>query len=244
MMGDRGITYVCSSCGATFPTRTALADHAAADHGRHSSAIVPKHDLVEPSVSAVPLESAAREPRQPDADLARQSEPDATAVAAGETPTAAPTLQPRRRIPTSALRTLRWVVVAAICIAATGLGIAFPHQIAHQISLAVTRQPTPFTELYFGNPNGLPKSLSLSRPNLFGFTVVNHEGHDTVYSYVVTLASSHGDSTIAQGRIDLRNSKGATRIVDVRPTERSTQYLITVRLLMRTETIWFRGVSP
>src|SRR5665647_1720242 len=148
MMSDRGITYVCSSCGATFPTRTALADHIAAGHGRHSPAIDPKHDLVEPSGSAVPSEAPAMEPRQPDADLALQSETEATAVAPGEMPTATPTPQPHRPIPTSAHRTLLCVAVAVICIAAAaGLGIAFPHQIAHQIALAVTRQPEPFTEL-------------------------------------------------------------------------------------------------
>jgi len=242
-MGDRGITYVCSSCGATFPTRTALADHVAADHGRHPSAIATEHDLVESSVSAVPSETPAREPRQPDADLAQQSEPDATAAAAGEKPTAAPTIQAHRRIPTSALRTLRWVAVAAICIAAAGLGIAFPHQIAHQITLAVTRQPTPYTELFFSDPQSLPSSLSLSAPNLFGFTVVNHEEHDTVYSYVVTLVSSHGGSTIAHGRIDLRNNMSATRLVNVRPTQRATEYVTTVNLQGRSETIRFRAVS-
>lgn len=244
MMGDRGITYVCSSCGATFPTRTALADHVAADHGRHPSAIAPKHDLVEPSVSAATSATPAREPRQPDADLARQSEPAATVVAAGEKPTAPPTLQPFRRVPTSAHRTLLWVAVAVICIAAAAaLGIAFPHQIAHQIALSVTRQPTPYTELYFSDPQSLPASLSLSAPNLFGFTGVNHEGRDTVYSYVVTLASSYGSSTIAQGRIDLKNNMSATRPVNVRPTHSATEYVTTVSLLGRSETIRFRGVS-
>ena len=184
------------------------------------------------------------EPRQPDADLALQSETEATAVAPGEMPTATPTPQPHRPIPTSAHRTLLWVAVVVICIAAAAaLGIAFPHQIAHQIALSVTRQPTPYTELYFSDPQSLPASLSLSAPNLFGFTVVNHEGHDTVYSYVVTLASSYGSSTIAQGRIDLRNNMEATRLVNVRPTRRATEYWITVNLLGRIETIRFRGVS-
>ena len=135
------------------------------------------------------------------------------------------------------------MALAAVCAVAAGLGIAFPHQIAHQIALAVIRQPTPYTELYFSDPQSLPASLSRSAPNVFGFTVVNHEGHDTVYSYAVTMASSHGTSTIAQGRIDLTNNKGATRLVDVRPTRRSTEYLITVNLLGRTEMIRFRGVS-
>lgn len=184
------------------------------------------------------------EPRQPDADLARQSEPAATVVAAGEKPTAPPALQPLRRDPISAHRTLLWVAVVVICSAtAAALGIAFPHQIAHQIALSVTRQPTPYTELYFSDPQSLPSSLSLSAPNLFGFTVVNHEGHDTVYSYVVTLASSYGGATIAQGRLDLRNNMSATRLVNVRPTHGATEYVTTVNLQGRSETIRFRGAT-
>jgi hypothetical protein len=244
MMGDRGITWACSSCGASFSTREALTAHVAANHGRHPSTSAARHDLVEPSVPAVPSEASAREPRQPDADLARQSEPAAAAVAAGEKPTAPPALQPLRRVPTSAHRTLVWVATAVICVAAAAaLGIAFPHQIAHQIALSVTRQPTPYTELYFSDPQSLPSSLSLSAPNLFGFTVVNHEGHDTVYSYVVTLASSYGSSIIAQGRIDLKNNMSATRPVNVRPTHSATEYVTTVSLQGRFETIHFRGVS-
>jgi hypothetical protein len=243
MMGDRGITWACSSCGASFSTPAALTAHITANHGDHPSTNAPSHDLVEPSVPAVPPETSASEPRQPDADLARQSEPHATAVAAGETPTAAPTLQPLRRVPTSAHRTLLWVAFAATCLAAAISGIAFPHQIAHQIALSVTRQPTPYTELYFSNPKSLPASLSLSTPNLFSFTVANHEGHDTVYSYIVTLASSYGGSTIAQGRIDLRNNTSATRVINVHPTRRATEYVITVSLRGRSETIRFRGTS-
>lgn len=199
------------------------------------------HDLVKPSVSAIASEPSSTEPWRPDKGSARQSVQ--SAAAPGAKPTAAPTPRPHRGSPNLALRTLGWAAVAAICIAAMSLGIAFHHQIAHQIALAITRQPTPFTQLYFSDPNALPKSLSLSHPNRFGFKVVNHEGRDTAYSYVVTLASSTGSSTIAQGRIDLRSNEGATRLVDVRPTRRATEYLITVNLVGRTEMIRFRGVS-
>jgi hypothetical protein len=151
---------------------------------------------------------------------------------------------PRGGTPTSPRRAPRWVALAAVfAVVAAGLGIAFPHQIAHQIALAVTRQPTPFTELYFSDPNGLPKSLSLARPNVFRFTVVNHEGHDTIYSYVVTLSSSHGGSTIAQGRIQLKNNTSATRLINVHASRSETEYVTTVNLVGRTQVIRFRGVS-
>ena len=109
--------------------------------------------------------------------------------------------------------------------------------------MAVTRQPTHYTELYFSNPQALPTSLSLSAPNLFRFTLVNHEGHDTAYSYTVTLASVYGVSTIAQGRIDLKNGVTGTRLVNVHPTRRATEYLVTVSLAGRSEMIHFKRTS-
>jgi hypothetical protein len=125
------------------------------------------------------------------------------------------------------------------CIAAACLGVVFHHQIA----IAVAGQRTPLTQLFFSGPKSLPESLSLSRPNRFGFTVVNQEGHDTGYSYVVTLANSSGTSTIAHGHIDLGNTKAATRLVNVRPTRHAAEYLITVELVGRAEAIQFEAVS-
>jgi hypothetical protein len=153
---------------------------------------------------------------------------------------AAVTTQLHRR---AALHASRWVALAAACTVAIALGIAFPHQIAHQIALSTTREPTPFTELYFSDPNSLPRLLSISRPNIFGFTVVNHEGRSATYSYVVTLASSHGASSIAHGRVDVKDNEHDTIVISMGSIRRATQYSITVSLLGRSEAIWFRAVS-
>ena len=230
-MADRDVQWACSSCGGRFSTREDLTAHIAVEHGDHASDDIPAHDLANPSAAAI-------EP-----ELPAQAEPDVITTASAEEPTAAPSLQPHYRGTAPALRALRWVALVAICAGAVGLGIAFHHQIAHQVALAVTTKPAPFTELYFSDPKGLPKSLSLSRPTAFDFTVVNHEGRDSVYWYVVTLASSYGSATIAQGRIDLGKGKGATTRVGVRPSRGATEYLITVNLVGRTESVWFRAVS-
>lgn len=140
-------------------------------------------------------------------------------------------------------RLLRWAAAVVICIAVAGLVIAFPHQIAHQIAISMTRQPEPYTELYFSNPQALPTTLSLSRPNLCIFTISNHEGHDTIYSYVVTLSSSHGAKTIARDRIDVGDNKKVTTAVNVVPPRRATKYVVTVTLPGRPETIHFSGIS-
>ena len=140
-------------------------------------------------------------------------------------------------------RLLIWVAAIAICIAAAGLARAFPHQIAHQIAISFTRQPESYSELYFSDPRALPASLSLSRPNLCRFTIFNHEGHDAIYSYVVTLTSSHGSKTIARDRIDVGDKAKTTTVVNVVPPRRATKYVVTVTLRGRPETIHFSGIS-
>ena len=150
--------------------------------------------------------------------------------------------KPRSRA-ASPRRLLGWIAVVVICIAAAGLVRAFPHQIAHQIAISVTRQPASYTALYFSNPQALPASLSLSRPNLCKFTIFNHEGHDAIYPYVVTLTSSHGAKTIAQDHIDVGDNKKATMVINIVPPRRATKYVVTVTLQGRPETIHFVGVS-
>lgn len=135
-----------------------------------------------------------------------------------------------------------WVAAAAVCIAVGGLVIVLPDQIGLARTSAPLPSPEPFTELHFSESKAPPRLLSLSGPSVFGFTVVNHEGHDGAYSYVVTLADPHGSSTIAQGSVELRNDTAATRLVSVPPpARRGSEYLVTVSLQGRSEKIWFRA---
>lgn len=244
MMGVPGIRWVCSHCGAYFPSRETLTAHVAAVHEGHYREDTATQDLSKPGVSPNDSELPADKSPQDHAGLSRQTEANATTLRSSEEPTSASTpvhpggepsegieshdlvkasisaitpeipvaephpdlglvrrcepapglaFQPNRRTRASARRIARWVALFAISSVLAGLLVAVPRQITHGISLAVTRQPSPYTELYFRDPNALPTSLSLSGPNMFSFTVVNHEGHDTVYSYAVTLASSYLD---------------------------------------------------
>lgn len=249
MMDNRGVTWKCSRCDATFSTREDLAAHAAA-HDR-SSANTPSDGIAMPSTPSEDLAGtetpsdrvASRNApaqhvgdnavEQTDAGHAVQAGQDATLLSADEKPATA----------TRRLARGWWLALAVALAIAVGLVAAFPHQVAHQVSLAVTKHPEPFTELYFSNPRSLPKALSVSQPNPFGFTIVNHEGHDTAYSYIVTMTSARGSAVIARGKVDLRNNSTATRLVDVRPTSPGIKYSIAVGLVGRTETIWFTGVS-
>lgn len=239
-MDSRGIIWACSLCGARFSTKADLQAHLAGHQGDGPETTQGENIL---TASAPAAEWAAPKTEETRKGQDPQPGPDATEVPAGEGSASATELPPRRVSSTTPRRVLRWVAAAALCAIVGVLVVAFPHQIAHEVALAVTTRPQAFTQLYFSNPTTLPKSLALSGPNPFRFTVANHEGHEIIYSYTVTMASSDDHSILAQGRIDLQNNVAATRLVNVRPTRPATQYLISVSLLGRNEAIWFRGVS-
>ncbi len=143
----------------------------------------------------------------------------------------------------TAARRLWAGVVLAACLVVGGLGLAFPHELAHQLAISFTRQPTPYTELYFTDPQTIPGAFTVSGPNSFRFTVANHEGREYVYSYIITLASSYGVSTIERGAIDVGNGSSATKAVDFLPPKPDTQYVVRVSLLRPVQTIHFTGLS-
>ena len=64
-----------------------------------------------------------------------------------------------------------------------------------------------------------------------------------MYSYVVTLASSYGLSTVARGALDVGDGRRATTAVDVLTARHGTKYVVSVTLLDPLETIHFAGVS-
>lgn len=136
-----------------------------------------------------------------------------------------------------------WLILAALCVTVVGLAFAYPREIRHQLAISFSRQPTPYTEFYFTNPRALPTFLSVSRPDSFSFTIVNHEGRARTYSYVVTLSSSQGTSTVGSGTIGVEDGRATTRVVDVGPAKRGLAYTVTVKLLGRSETIHFTAFA-
>ncbi len=123
------------------------------------------------------------------------------------------------------------------------LGTTYQTGIRQQLAIAFSSAPTAYSEFYFTNPPTLPVYLNVSRPDAFSFTIVNHEGRARTYSYVVTLTSSRGESTVGSGTIGVENGEAATRLVEVGPVERGRAYTVTVKLLGRSETIHFTAFA-
>ena len=58
-----------------------------------------------------------------------------------------------------------------------------------------------FTELYFNNPEGLPRIIKINEENNFSFTIISHEKELKNYDYSITseLISEKDEITLAPG---------------------------------------------
>ena len=140
-------------------------------------------------------------------------------------------------------RVARVAIAAVLAISGlTALAWGSP-AVRRQISLSVTRQPTPFTELYFTDHTNLPAFLSTSYTNEFAFTIGNHEGKALSYPYVVTAKSSHGTTALATGTVNVDAGRLVRVLVSFLAPEPATQYVITVQLSGHPELIHFVATS-
>lgn len=108
-----------------------------------------------------------------------------------------------------------------------------------QVQQSVSRQPLPFTELYFSSPSALPALFSPSGSTEFEFSIRNHERMTTTYRYVVTGRTRDASQSILSGDVTVAVGGVTTVSVEFIPAEVDARYVITVDLAGRTETIHF-----
>ena len=145
-----------------------------------------------------------------------------------------------------ALRRARWKLLVVVCLTAVlGIGAWLWKQpgFRRQIAESTSQQPVAFTELSFTDPGVLPKHLLTGRPNMFRFTIANHEDRTVTYSYLVTAESTLGKSTVAQSRITIANGASQDVAVQATPPLAGITYLVTVQLVGRPEAIHFTAAS-
>jgi hypothetical protein len=138
------------------------------------------------------------------------------------------------------------VLVAIVGVVATAGLTAFAWQspaVRRQIAESVSRQPTPYTELYFTDHTNLPVFVSTSYTNAFAFTIGNHEGKALSYPYVVTATSAQGTTEIASGSVRVDSARFVNTSVSFLAPAPATKYVITVQLSGRPEMIHFAVTS-
>ncbi|MFN2504662.1 MAG: hypothetical protein ABR540_10650 [Acidimicrobiales bacterium] len=128
-------------------------------------------------------------------------------------------------------------------VAAVALGLFLSPSLHSQIKGSVTRQPTPFTELYFDDYASVPKDLIVDQPNLIHFAIANHENSAVTYRFVLIADGPGGARQVDDGQ--LRVPRGATGRATARfvPDTADARWVLSVQLFDRPESIHFAAAS-
>jgi hypothetical protein len=84
---------------------------------------------------------------------------------------------------------------------------------AQALTLATTKQPEQYTELYFINPTNLPKTVKAGVAEGFAYRVINHQGRTVTYHARTTMVAN-GQAAVL-GTTSFTLQPGQTRDIDV-----------------------------
>lgn len=113
------------------------------------------------------------------------------------------------------------------------------NNISHAFTLATTRQPEGFTELYFVNSRTLPLYSPATKPQHVTFRITNHEAHQVTYTYLVAQDATK----LTQSSVTLNDGQSADVTFSFTIPKPVTQTLLSVILMGRSEHIDFRSKS-
>ena len=102
-------------------------------------------------------------------------------------------------------RWLRPVAVAAALAVAFAAAWSLSPGFRREVLLSVTRQPTPFVELYFADDPPEKGQRTAGELVPVDFVIVNHDGRDVTY---------HWDVTVSDGLTSVVRDRGATVVPD------------------------------
>ena len=110
--------------------------------------------------------------------------------------------------------------------------------------LATTRQPEPFTELYFVKPEALPRQIDAGKAYTQSFAIANHENQTVTYTYQVSVTDANGVKTDTPVKVNIASASTVTRsFTYTEPTANQPDVLITVTLINKNQNIQFHVKS-
>lgn len=140
----------------------------------------------------------------------------------------------RSRSVRPALAILVVIVVAALLV---------PHSWRDAIESHFERKTEPITELYFTDPNALPKTVRVGQTFQVAFTIANHEGQQVTYSYRVSTDQSGTMAPVKVDTVTIANGATANIAVTVPASTKAQDFQVLVDLLNRTEHISFHATA-
>jgi hypothetical protein len=138
---------------------------------------------------------------------------------------------------------LKWfaIGVASVAVILGAYYAAFhPAEASRELARATTKTPDAYTELYFGNPEELPSSITADPTTLpVTFVIVSHEPSAMEYTYRVTFKDAQDTSQLPDGKLTLQpgESKAITQSIAV-PAGRSRGE-VSVQIINKSQSLRF-----
>jgi hypothetical protein len=129
-----------------------------------------------------------------------------------------------------------WPVLVPLVLLAVAVSLLVPGG-RHQWALALIRQPTPYTAMWFSNAGALPKTAVRGQPITLSFVVSNQEGKAVNYHYIVTEDAKGKSQTLTQASRSVRASATWSVSARVTPSCSSSPCRLTVSLPGHPESI-------
>jgi hypothetical protein len=129
------------------------------------------------------------------------------------------------------------VLVAAALVGIYALASNVP-SIRNAVTLATTKKPEAFTELYFEDHDDLPKVVERYRNYSFAFTVHNVEHRETEYPYIVYLQTDRDEMIFDSGTLRLKADEYQSRNEDFVLVENTRTHIV-VELTDKNQEIAF-----
>ena len=143
------------------------------------------------------------------------------------------------RLSAKAAKTLLYPLGVAALLATIVL-VAYHERHTSFLIEATTRQPQPYTELYFTSPGKLPSITKIGQSLAVSFTLHNVEGRNVTYTYDINFTTADGRTTLLRHQqLSLANGRTAVATSPITIPTHTGREEISVVLEHRPEAIHY-----
>lgn len=131
-----------------------------------------------------------------------------------------------------------WVIVVPVVALVLAASLLIPSS-RRQWTLSIFRQPTPYTALSFSKAWALPTAVVTNEPITLSFVIINQEGQNITYHYIIRQDSAGLSTTLGRSANTVAAGHSWTVSTVIRPTCLVSPCRIQVSLPGHPETIDF-----
>src|SRR6266403_2752810 len=124
-----------------------------------------------------------------------------------------------------------WIAAITLITALATAAVIWHPAAARALTLATTKQPERFTELYFNDHQNLPKQVTAQRPAKFSYHVTNHEARDTHYHVRVSILENGQSRLLKLDDITLANNESKDITIQFATSKPGIQLELSVELI-------------